>query len=45
LSCEDSDLDKTTLTDADQYCHTYAGVGFGCRSTGGGSKNRKVCMP
>jgi hypothetical protein len=45
LSCEDADLKKTTLTDADQYCHTYAGAAFGCRSTGGGSQNRKVCMP
>lgn len=45
LSCEDDDLAKTTLKDADQYCQTYAGAAFGCRSTGGGSKNRKVCMP
>jgi hypothetical protein len=45
LSCEDADLEKTTLTDADRYCHTYAGAAFGCRSTGGGSQNRKVCMP
>jgi len=45
LSCEDADLEQTTLKDADQYCHTYAGAAFGCRSTGGGSQNRKVCMP
>jgi hypothetical protein len=45
LSCEDEDIAKTTLKDADQYCHAYAGAAFGCRSTGGGSKNRKVCMP
>jgi hypothetical protein len=45
LSCEDADLEKTSLTDADQYCHAYAGAGFGCRSTGGGSQNRKVCVP
>lgn len=45
LSCEDADLEQTTLKDADQYCHAYAGAGFGCRSTGGGSLNRKVCMP
>jgi hypothetical protein len=45
LSCEDTDLANTTLTDADTYCHTFAGAAFGCRSTGGGSKNRKVCMP
>ena len=45
LSCEGADLEKTTISDADQYCHTYAGAGFGCRSTGGGANNRKVCMP
>lgn len=45
LSCEDSDLEKTKVTDPDQYCHAYAGPTFGCRSTGGGSENRKVCMP
>jgi hypothetical protein len=45
LSCEDADLEKTTLTDADDYCHSFAGPGFGCRSTGGGSANRKVCLP
>lgn len=45
LSCEDADLEKTTLTDADQYCHAFAGPAFGCRSTGGGSQNRKVCVP
>jgi hypothetical protein len=45
LSCEDADLAKTTLADADQYCQTYAGSTFGCRSTGGGSQNRKICMP
>lgn len=45
LSCEDADLAQTTLTDGDVYCHTYAGAAFGCRSTGGGAKNRKVCTP
>ena len=45
LSCEDDDLEKTALTDADVYCHTYVGSAFGCRSSGGGANNRKVCMP
>lgn len=45
LSCEDDDLKAASLTDADAYCHTYATAAFNCRSTGGGSKNRKVCMP
>lgn len=45
LSCEDEDLKKANVTDADGYCHSYAGAAFNCRSTGGGSKNRKVCLP
>jgi hypothetical protein len=44
LSCEDDDLKAAGLTDADVYCHNYASTAFNCRSTGGGSKNRKVCM-
>ena len=38
LSCEGQD-------DGDTFCATYAARGFGCRSTGGGSNNRKVCVP
>lgn len=45
LSCEDDDFAGTNVTDADVYCQTYAGAAFHCRSTGGGSKNRKVCVP
>ena len=45
LSCEDADLKKANATDADVFCHTYASAAFNCRSTGGGSKNRKVCLP
>jgi hypothetical protein len=45
LSCEDDDLKKTTITDPDVYCHTYVGANVGCRSSGGGSQNRKICMP
>jgi len=45
LSCEAADLAKTTLTDADVYCRDYAGAAFGCRSTGGGANNRKICAP
>jgi len=40
LSCEAEqvgDLDET------EYCHEFANTGFSCRSTGGGSENRKVC--
>lgn len=48
LSCERGDLhpaaDGSELDDT-QYCRAYASPEFGCRSTGGGSKNRKVCVP
>jgi len=40
LSCED----VPEAEEAD-YCATYANADFGCRSTGGGSDNRKVCVP
>ena len=40
LSCEDADLEGD---DPDAYCRDYAHEAFGCRSTGGGSSNRKVC--
>ncbi|HVI01347.1 MAG TPA: hypothetical protein VM869_21665 [Enhygromyxa sp.] len=42
LSCEDSDVGELG---PDEYCRTYAHPSFGCRSTGGGSENRKVCVP
>lgn len=42
LSCE-----ATVVGDGDDgaYCHEHAHPDFGCRSTGGGSQNRKVCVP
>lgn len=36
-------VDGSTREDA--YCHAYASTGLGCRSTGGGKQNRKVCLP
>lgn len=42
LSCEKADLGGL---DEASYCGQYAGDAFGCRSTGGGSKNRKICAP
>jgi hypothetical protein len=44
LSCEAADLKAANLTDANKYCQTYAAASFTCRSTGGGTNNRKVCM-
>ncbi|MBV1862026.1 MAG: hypothetical protein KUG77_26630 [Nannocystaceae bacterium] len=40
LSCEGVD---EALDDPDGYCSEYASESFTCRSTGGGSNNRKVC--
>jgi hypothetical protein len=45
LSCEESIVTAAKSTDGTAYCATYASSAFGCRSTGGGSQNRKVCMP
>jgi hypothetical protein len=36
-------VDSGTLED--QYCKSYASVYATCRSSGGGAKNRKVCVP
>ncbi|MFT3767711.1 MAG: hypothetical protein QM820_19835 [Minicystis sp.] len=42
LSCEASDLGGV---EEGAYCQQYAGAAFGCRSTGGGANNRKICSP
>ncbi len=42
LSCEDEDIEDY---DADDFCRRFAHADFGCRSSGGGSANRKVCVP
>lgn len=55
LSCEPADVTAgiaalgpvlfETGTKEDAYCHSYASPSLGCRSTGGGKENRKVCLP
>lgn len=48
LSCEAADISTATngqVTDETLYCQKYANSAFGCRSTGGGKTNRKVCTP
>lgn len=45
LSCETQLVSDAKSTDANAYCAAYANAAFGCRSTGGGSQNRKICMP
>jgi hypothetical protein len=42
LSCEAADVEDD---DPDAYCHEHAHDRFQCRSSGGGSANRKVCTP
>jgi hypothetical protein len=55
LSCEPADIAAAVdagATDAgdagisgDNYCTANASSEFGCRSTGGGSQNKKACLP
>lgn len=49
LSCEDSDLvaapGQSGPVDEQEYCQREAGRDFICRSSGGGSSNRKICVP
>lgn len=42
LSCEDAEVGSL---DPNVYCSDYANAAFSCRSSGGGSANRKVCVP
>jgi hypothetical protein len=42
LSCEPTEVGDL---DESEYCRVNAHSSFGCRSTGGGSENRKVCVP
>ncbi len=44
LSCEEVPTDAG-VADTDGFCKSYANAGFACRSSGGGSQNRKVCVP
>ena len=48
LSCAASDVASAPdagTTDPTIYCQTWANASFTCRSTGGGSSNRKFCGP
>jgi len=45
LSCDEAEVSAAGSTDANAYCGSWASTSFGCRSSGGGSENRKVCMP
>ena len=45
LSCETADVSNAGFADATAFCQAKASPTFICRSTGGGSLNRKVCVP
>lgn len=45
LSCENTDVTNAGFADANAFCQAKANAAFICRSTGGGSLNRKVCVP
>ena len=46
VSCEDEDVQGATdVTDEGDYCQKKASPDFVCRSSGGGSTNRKICVP
>ena len=42
LSCEPEDVGSY---DENEYCRAFAHEAFSCRSSGGGTLNRKVCVP
>ena len=45
LSCEDAIVTQSGVSDSNAFCAKYANATFICRSTGGGARNRKVCVP
>lgn len=45
LSCESGDVDAAGSEDDQAFCQEYVSPDFICRSSGGGSANRKVCVP
>jgi hypothetical protein len=45
LSCEGSEVEAAGHEDEGEYCQKEASPDFICRSSGGGSANRKVCVP
>jgi hypothetical protein len=45
LSCENADVTDGGAADPEEHCQKNVGPDFICRSSGGGSENRKVCVP
>jgi hypothetical protein len=45
LSCEDADVAAAGADDAAAFCQDEVSPYFMCRSSGGGSNNKKICVP
>ncbi len=45
VSCEAEDLARVGYTNDAAFCQYYANPYFNCRASGGGSQNRKICLP
>jgi hypothetical protein len=45
LSCESTVVASADAGDTNTFCGLNANSAFSCRSSGGGSQNRKVCVP
>ncbi len=45
LSCESALVASGDAGDPNAYCGIHTSAAFSCRSSGGGSNNRKVCVP
>lgn len=46
LSCESQDIvGDSGVADEQAFCQRYASPDFICRSSGGGTENRKICVP
>jgi hypothetical protein len=45
LSCEEEYVDGSDYDDEGEYCQRLVSPDFICRSSGGGSNNRKICVP
>lgn len=49
LSCEKEAIEALEPSerpeDENEFCRRFAGAAFTCRSSGGGSENRKICVP
>jgi hypothetical protein len=45
LSCEAEDVTAAGATDENAFCQEFVSPWFACRSSGGGSENKKICTP